>query len=259
MSKQKQILGPLAGMMRRGFKSQKIPVRGGLEDVLSRVANGEAEALQELPAEVRNTVCNLLADAVEETYGKNLAVGAAVDSLRRGEYKEGVQGLFEATPVRGDGPVYGSRFFARDPAAVAKDLCGSALLYTEGSDVWSGVVTETAGYRGSTKKDKETAEASPGTIGVWNAQGHKILIASAHEPGKKGTVAVWGMGLPDEKWSMGEVGKRLEIDERAGEIIGATSDLSVMPRDPSSEKVGKMYVRSMPKAKGACAIYKLSR
>ena len=262
MSKTKEILGPLAKLMRRGFRGQKIPVANGLETVLSELEKGNTEALKDLPAEVKTAVCNLLADAVEEAYGKNLAVGAAVESLRGGNYKDGVEGLFAATPVNNpEGlPIYGPRFFARDPAAVAKDLCGSGLLYAKGSDVWAGVVKETGAYRGATKKDKATAEAMPGTMGVWSAQGYKILIVSAHDPGKKGTVAVWGLSFPGEAWGMGDVGAQLDIESMEGKVVGdPNSGLIVMPRDPSTDSVGMLYVRSTNKVKGSSASYKLSR
>jgi hypothetical protein len=159
------------------------------------------------------------------------------------------------------GVSYGPDFFARDPNDVARDLCGSSLVYT-GNNSWGGLVTATGGYDTHGKKDKATAEAAPGTVGVYSSRGD-ILIISAHEPGEAGTIALFGMAQYNGKnLAKSEVANRLQIREYAGERIGRKAPLVIHPRDTAIDQVGSLYVREDPTTKrktGASNAFKLNK
>lgn len=155
--------------------------------------------------------------------------------------------------------LYAPNFFARDPAEVAEALCGSALSYADRANTsWSGLVLETAAYKTFTVKDEATAKAAPGTLGLYPSQGKHILIISAHEQGKYGTVAIWGLGA-GENLSMTKVTEALGANGYTGSIMGVNSPLYLQPRDCTNNKVGNLKVKSTGKQKGADASYKLTR
>ncbi len=160
--------------------------------------------------------------------------------------------------------MYGDSFFARDHRVVAKDLCGSVLLYAPDSTPPSfpmptGIITATAGYSMSAK-DRETAQASPGTIGVYQAQGKGILIISAHEPSKTGTVAIWGMQTQNGRMGMAEIGTRLEIARYERKVIGVDAPYTILPRDSRTKGILGATVQRLPssESKGADEAYALS-
>lgn len=196
---------------------------GDLENILKRIQDGDTSAFEEIPNEI-------------------------VEAARHGYISQ------DQTVS-----LYAPDFFARNRVEVAKDLCGSGLGLMDGFNYFSGTVLETAAYTVS-KKDKSVAEAAPGTVGVWSAQGKSILIISAHESGDEGTVAVWGIGQYDKKLPMGLVGDNLKIRDYEGTIIGVNSPIVLMPRDISTDKSGHMYVDQITNKralKGADAAYKI--
>ncbi len=259
--KLKTLLGPVATLFRKEFRRKNLPITESLESALSQMESGDPVGVQGLSQGTTEAVCSVLADSVEKIYGEKLVIDSAVEALRQGRYKESIESLFEATfgLVADDGmPVYSPQFFSRDANIVAKELCGSNLMFTGKRRGWTGLITETAGYDEPSKKDKKTAESLPGTIGVWPAQGKQVLIISAHEPGDAATVAVWAMSHYDSKWSMGQIGANLNIGEREGEIIGSPGyDLVLLPRDPSTDSVGHLLVNPTNAGKGESSAYKL--
>ena len=179
-------------------------------------------------------------------------------NMREGDEKTLGQ-LPEALVNAGRTHLYAPDFFSRDPVTVAEELCGSSLSYA--NDVmnsWSGLVTETGAYRTYSKKDEAVAKAEPGTIGLYPAQGHQILIISAHEPGKKGTVAVWGLGV-GEYLSMARVTQLMTAEKYTGKIIGVDAPFYLSPRNTSNKKIGNLEVNSMGNCKSANARYCLRK
>ncbi len=155
--------------------------------------------------------------------------------------------------------LYAPNFFARYPVEVAEALCGSSLAYVDKiNNSWSGLVTEVAAYKTSSNKDEVIANSLPGTIGLYPVQGKNVLIISAHEPGKSGTVAVWGLGL-GENLSMTRVTELMNAESYVGTIMGINNPIYLQPRDCTNNQVGNLKVTNVGKEKGAAAIYKLTR
>ena len=264
----KRILEPLAKLLKKESRQAGIPMGNGLEQVLNDVASGDAEAFKNLPSETKKAVLDLsnagLAKAIVREF-PNLDVDAVSNSLSTENPEKVIgalvdlarNGYIEAKAV--SGPLYAPEFFARDTVKVAKELCGSTLIYTAGK-IWGGPVLYTAAYKASAK-DRATASAAPGTIGVYASQGKNILIISAHEPGKEGTVAVWNLGQFNDAFKMGNVGEYFEILNHAGKVIGDNAPLYLEPRNNSSDKLNNYAsVKKLtdPKElKGAMGAFKL--
>ena len=237
----------------------------GLRLTLESLAEGSVDELGRLPHAFRDAAYARVADAIERLYEGD-SIATATGHLREGRLPSAVnalvsalrEGYVSADQVPASATLYGSQFFARNPDVVAEALCGSSLTYTAGvGSAGSVLASKTGSYPNPTRKDRATAEAEPGTIGVYSAQGKDILIVSAHEAGDAGTVAIWeGNGL-----SMEGIADALHIRDNDGLVIGDSAPIEVHPRNAAVDRVGGLYVKALSRSqlKGASVGYKLSR
>lgn len=262
-----EVLESLGNALQKGVERAGFSIEGPLEETLKRIQSGDAKALLQLPPDLRAAVGVEIANAIEGGYELSAGMEAAMEAFQSDNYEAAVsalegafrEGYVDASCIAPDGALYGSAFFARDMATVAKHLCGSSLVHAEGvAQAWGGVVTHTGAYK-PTKKDKHIAEARPGTIGAWPSQGHHITIISAHKEGGAGTVAVWGMGQLGDQLSMGNVGAGLEVKAYEERVIGEDAPIDVQPRNLAVDRVGGLEVRKLANAKGASPVYGLKK
>ncbi|HLC91277.1 MAG TPA: hypothetical protein VJI15_05935 [Candidatus Nanoarchaeia archaeon] len=265
--RRKKILGPVSRALQQGAERAGFTMGGDLEGVLRRLQDGDVAALTIFPKELRAAVGQEIALEIEARYAPSTDLGVAVTAFKSGKFEDAIRllgeglraGYVEASTVSPSGALYGQAFFARPRGEVSQHLCGSVLAYAPTViEAMAGLVTHTAAYKAS-EKDRAIASAEPGTVGVWTAQGNAILIISAHEPGKEGTVAVWGMRSSAGQLGMGAVGQELDIRSYEGMVIGRDAPLQVMPRNLSVDTVGALTVGKEANAKGATDVYRLSR
>lgn len=216
-----RVLGPVARLLRKGFERKGVALTDRLNTVLARIESGEAEAFRDLSVAL-------------------------------------LEGYVRVSDITS--PLFAPEFFARDTATVARELCGSTFVYTGSgaSNVWSGPVTGVAAYGRSSQFEryKETAEAEPGTVGLFISRSTKVAIVSAHAPGEVGVVSIWGVG----KFNMGDTCAGLGIEGYIGKVVGRDASLYLEPRDTSNDRVGTLRVKKITdpsEKRTSLAAYKL--
>ncbi len=262
-----RILRPLARMLERGIENAHITKSPALDEVLSGLGRGDPQVLEHLPEGLKVSIGRDLGAYLERNFPwGNSSLARARTDLEQGRLEAGVAAACAVMIEHGYASVArpstppATVFFSRDAVTVARELCGSSLIYApEGSAPAGAVATKTAAY-GPAKKDKNLSEARAGTVGVWGVRGNNILIISAHEPGDAGKVAVWGLGAVGEKptLTMSEVGHFLNIGAYEGTVIGENAPLALHVRNTSTDRLGGQYVRPFDASdKGAKAAYEL--
>ncbi len=96
--------------------------------------------------------------------------------------------------------VLSRRFYARDTAAVARELLGKKLIRRRGGEILVGIIVETEAYYGvddpasrayrGRKRYNAAMFGKPGRLFVYNVHRYWMLNLVAHEAGKVGAVLI---------------------------------------------------------------------
>ncbi|MBM3232618.1 hypothetical protein FJZ18_00420 [Candidatus Pacearchaeota archaeon] len=152
--------------------------------------------------------------------------------------------------------------FANDVKDVTRALVGSTIVrISSPGNVEAALITSAAGYQGD-GFSLEQKEA--GTWGVWRSSqrgGYGVSCISAHLPGEKGYVAIWGATNSEKALGMGEFTEKFSPEGFDGRsIIAIRSPLKVMMRDSDDPNVTsdlRVYAGDK-KGKGCVASYILA-